>query len=338
MKWSILGLMFLGVVAALSAAVLVGSLRGRGVRDAVGLGPQVKEVEVVVAATAMPAMTVVDGKSVTTTKVPEEAAPVNHFGHSVNVVGQLLVVPVVEGQVLTRSCFAMGSTGAQLAATLSKGMRAMTLQLDASRVPPAYPGSIVDVLVSFTLPSDAGGRRGDAISMTLLQGIEVLAVDDRTVVSEVDEEGGEQSRGRISAPRDRLVTLMVDTDQAKALQLALKYGTVSLSLRNPLDDSPVETDTTLLSQLSDEYSDLLAQLAASQAPQPAGLESESAPRAGGEFADNSSVTGPRPVRVGASEGGQPARRPPAAKSLWKTDVLRAGQLETESFPLPEEPA
>ena len=94
--------------------------------------------------------------------------------------------------------------------------------------------------------------------MTLLQGIGVLAVDDKSVVSE-RESGPEASSPKAEGKRV-LVTLMTNSTQAKALQLAVKYGAVSLALRNPLDAKRVDIDSTLLSDLSDEYSKLKAAL------------------------------------------------------------------------------
>ena len=259
MKWSIFGLLLMGAVAAVCTAVLVASLRVTPqVAQSVEKAPA-EEIEILIAAKAMPAMTVVDAKSVAMSTVPVEHAPDGHLVNAVEVVGKLLSVPVVEGQVFTRACFATEASGAHLASALAEGMRAVSLSLSRSQVGLLYPGSVVDVLVSITKPSASGERRGEAISLTLLQGVEVLAIENRTVVSEQQENSSQN--GGLSTDRNRMVTLMVNSTQAKALQLAVQYGNVSLALRNPLDSDPVEIDTTLLSELSDEYSRLLAALA-----------------------------------------------------------------------------
>ena len=336
MKWSVVGLMLLGVVAAACAGVLVASLRtGSGsVGDMVGRGFRpAREVEIVVATRAMPAMTVVDAKSVAVETMPADEAPVGCFGSPITVAGKLLAVPVVEGQALTAACFAAASS---LASILPDGMRAVPLALDVSRVGQLHPGNVVDVLASFTLRPGAGGRRGDAISMTLLQRIEVLAIDDRTVVSEAEgQEDAKSPRGRGSG-NERLVTLRVDTDQAKVLQLALKYGSVSLALRSPTDADPVETDTTLLSELSAEYSDLLTQLAATQFPAVPDAEREERGHSGAtpvRPANESEAAGPvepKPVEA------KPAQAKTRVKPFWETLVIRGGEVEIQSFPLPEE--
>lgn len=44
------------------------------------------------------------------------------------------------------------------------------------------------------------------------------------------------------------VTLMVDPKQAEALQLAAENGTISLAIRNPLDETQADIEGTVLSQ------------------------------------------------------------------------------------------
>ena len=45
-----------------------------------------------------------------------------------------------------------------------------------------------------------------------------------------------------------MVTLMVNSKQAEALQLAREYGSVSVAMRNPLDKRPVNNNATVLSE------------------------------------------------------------------------------------------
>ena len=140
--------------------------------------------------------------------------------------------------------------------------------------------------------------------MTLLQGVQVLAIGDRTVVSG-QEHADEPALGTGAAKiAHRIITLMVDPNQAEALQLATKYGTVSLALRNPLDANPAGSDTTLLSELSDEFSGMLAQLAVPQTPTVAPAEQAEENGAAGRAED------------------EPA---------WQTIVIRGGAVEIKSF-------
>jgi len=242
MKWAIIVLIVLGVLAALSAALLVSSLRvdlsasARGSPDA----------EVLLAKTSLPAMSVITSDHVVKEVVSKNKLPEGYVSSPVQAIGRILAVPVVEGQVLTQSCFVTAGTGAQLAAALPYGMRAVSVTLTQSAVTGGllYPGCVVDVLASFRL-SSTDRSKGQAISTTLLHGIQVLAVEDTSIVSKKDDKektAGSSRGGHLS------VTLMVDPRQAEALQLAMGHGSISLAMRNPLDRYPVNVDATVLSE------------------------------------------------------------------------------------------
>jgi Flp pilus assembly protein CpaB len=127
----------------------------------------------------------------------------------------------------------------------------------------------VDILASFKLPSQQRAK-GQALSTTLLQGIQVLAVDDITVVSNEEQKQG--AIGDNTSGKKLMVTFMVDPKQAEALQLAREYGSVSVAMRNPLDQYVFSSEATLLSegQLA-KFSSLMtpAALAAEQRKTPA---------------------------------------------------------------------
>ena len=106
------------------------------------------------------------------------------------------------------------------------------------------------MLVSFRLTS-AERDKGQAISTTMLRGIQVLVVAGESVVSNPnpDDEAKDSARAsRTRTSRGTTVTLLVDPKQAEALQLATDNGTVSLAIRNPLDKRPVDMEATILSQ------------------------------------------------------------------------------------------
>jgi len=107
-----------------------------------------------------------------------------------------------------------------------------------------YPGSIVDVIASFRLGSSDVGT---AVSTTLFERIEVLAVEQLTVGSEPEEKADDEPRQMLGRTNRLLVTLMVDAKDAEALQLASEHGTISLALRNPNDRTARTSDATVLS-------------------------------------------------------------------------------------------
>ncbi len=307
MRWSIVGLFAFGLIAALSATVLVASLRaGSQDSEASEKGPQ--EVEILMAVRSLPAMSVVDSGSVATKTVAVKQAPSGYLSNPVQVVGRVLIVPVVEGQAFIKGYFATGNSGVSLAAAVPKGMRMLTLSLSESGAMEGllYPGSLVDVLGSFNLGSKFGSRgQSETISMTLLRGIQVLAVEDRTIVSEADEIEASPANRRMG--RQRLVSLMVTPEQAEMLQLAAEHGKISLTMRNPLDKPSGEDTAVSRSRFSEIIRRRFAHGAA------ASTQAKTAARS--DIPDEMMVD----TNVMTGE--------------WATEVIRGGVSETVFFPL-----
>lgn len=349
MKWSIAGLMLLGVGAAVCASIMVASLR-IAPPAAANVSKAPTEIQVVVATKELSAMSIVDGRSIEVKTIPIEDAPKNAMRQPTDVVGKLLTVPVVEGQAFTSALFADEKSGARLASALKNGMRAVSVSLKPEKAGLLYPGCIVDVLVSLNRPSNEGSGVKEAMSMTLLQGVEVLAIDDVSVMSE--EALAEPSKPETSTTgpmkkerKDRLVTLMVNSNQAKALQLASQYGGVSLALRNPLDSAPVETDSTMLSDLADEYTRIVAALAPPPSPPTSGATNgpalvpsanppaiaavADAPRIDSDAAPTSLRERSKAIHNAPVEEASMFSKPEDPK--WDMIVNRSGQIEVVRF-------
>src|SRR5688572_10658431 len=130
MKIAVISLVLLGLLAAISAAVLISTLSGN---SAPTLGPTTApaetEVEVLLAARDLPPMSVVDGASVISRRVPKSQVPANALVNSVQVVGKVLTDRMVANQPFTRNCFAKEGIGVYLASALPPGKRAMSIQL-----------------------------------------------------------------------------------------------------------------------------------------------------------------------------------------------------------------
>ncbi|MHC4264417.1 MAG: Flp pilus assembly protein CpaB [Planctomycetota bacterium] len=234
MKWTIILLVILGLVAAFSASILVTFLRA-GDSDTSG--------GIVIATSALPRNMVITSDHIKNAQIPKEDLPEGYLVDPSQAIGRVLAVPIAEGQVLTNTSFVTRGSEADLAAILEDGMRAVSIPMSREAVRGLYPGCIVDVLASFRL---SGASKGEAISTTLLHGIQVLAVEQKTMLSKKEDELTEAAKR--TSGRYMTVTLMVDSRQAEALQLALRYGTVSLALRNPFDKRAVDFDATVLSQ------------------------------------------------------------------------------------------
>lgn len=245
MKLGIIILLALGLVAAGSAAVLVTAMQAKSAN-----AQKVENYEVAVLNKDLSAMVVVTLNDIDKQTLPRNEVPVGAIINPTLAVGRVLAVPVVKGQILTESCFVSQGTGAQLAAALPEGMRAFTVYLATKAIPDRlllYPGCSVDVLYTAKLATK--DSRGQAMSATILRGIQVLAVQGDSVVSNPQaEEGSTTTAARSTTSGGLQVTLLVDPKQAEALQLAIENGSISLTVRNPLDKNMGEMDATILNQ------------------------------------------------------------------------------------------
>jgi Flp pilus assembly protein CpaB len=213
------------------------------------------------------------------------------------------------------------------------GKRAVTLSLDdhsgLERI--LYPGCIVDVVASFKV--NASEEMGRAVSTTLLQNIEVLAVEGSSVVNKEDPDKVEARTTRTGTRRSLLVTVMVDSKQAEALQLATQHGEVSLAMRNPADVAVANSDATLLAEGQ------LAQLAQLLAPKVGGQGDRFEEESGLQSA---TADGSAPVATAAATAApeapqqQLAAIEPSEKkgaSPWGIEVFRAMSKETTFIPV-----
>jgi len=334
MKLGIVILLILGIIAAACAALLVGAMGGgssAAAKNSAG-------VEVVVAKKSLPAMTVVTVDDFVKQSVSKNELPQGQIFSPARVIGRVLSVPVVEGQVLTESCFVTDGTGAQLAAALPEGMRAFTVNLNSRAVPDVlllYPGCVVDVLFSAKLSSD---RRGQALSATILRGIQVLAVQGDSVVSAPEGEDAAVAAKNQNTGRGLQVTLLVDPKQAEALQLAVDNGNISLAIRNPLDKGLGDMEATVLNQgqlanlgsllapdvlaaaQKDKQREQERELSASQLVAPGDLNGQAAAGTG------AAMPVPQP-RTG--EDYQPRKAP-----RWGVEVIRGREAKTQEFDSP----
>jgi pilus assembly protein CpaB len=334
MKLAIAGLCFLGLIAAACAAVLVNGLRVNPVATAPAAPEKVDgnpDVRVLYATRNAPAMTVIDGSMVTTRAMPRSEAPHGYISDPVEVVGRVASQQVVAGQPFIKSSFADASQPKQLAAIIPAGKRAVTISVAdyAGLEGLLFPGSMVDVMVSFK-PSDVGMKWREALTATLLQNIQVLALDHQTVLApgKMLDEVGSRSNGT------RRVTLLVDTKQAKALELAMDQGTLSLALRNPLDTSETDKEIVSVHSLIGDVPPIALHDSPTMGlnmnnPFQAALAALAARDLGMHELPNNLNQNPAPQQQPAKPAEPP--KPPH----WDITVIHGSNAETQSFPMPD---
>lgn len=143
-------------------------------------------------------------------------------------VGRTVWVPLVESDPIVESKLATPGAGRGLAAMIPKGMRAVTIQTPNVATGVAgfiLPGNKVDVLWALG-QSRHDDPTGGGSTVTLLQNVEILAVDQQIEVS---------IENRVDSSDLRSVTLLTSPADAAKLDLAQNKGTLRLSLRNPED-------------------------------------------------------------------------------------------------------
>ncbi len=311
MRMSIVGLVALGLIAAFSAALLMAAV-GKTPNAARLSGSGDRDVTVLVAAHDMPTVTKVRAEDLTEHTLKAKDAPAGVLLDPVHAIGKVLTRPLVQGQPLTSDYFANNSRGMDLVSNLPPGKRAVTVELKLSDGLEGllYPGGVVDVLAFFRFDNDTKKNVADAVSTTLLQGVVVLAIDDTTAAtSEADGQAGANDDGALARRKTRRVTLLVDSRQAEALQLASAQGTVSLAMRNPLDTTETDRDATLLS--GGQIASLAEYLGSWVGEQEAAADT--APANG--------AAKPRPAPISSSP----------RTSEWNVTVMRGDRVEVQSF-------
>ena len=306
MKVAVICLVVFGLIAAICAAVLVAALtRGSGPTGPVAAKAE-EMVDVLVAAKELQPMSVVDGDSVISKKVPKSQVPEGALLNSVQVVGKVLTDHMIANKPFTKSCFAREGVGVYLASAVPPGKRAMSIMLTdwSGMAGLLYPGSVVDVLVSFkTLGVNGRTNETEVQATTLLQGLQVLAIGSQSIADDEykdKETGALANRGQINF---RMVTLLVDPKQAEILQLAMQSGSISLAMRNPLDSSTEARRLTRAREIS---------------PTNAGAIS----------------TGSDDPFADAPPAEPTAVRPPSDDE-WQTVIIRGKDHETRRFPMPQ---
>jgi len=325
MKWSILGLLVLGIIAALCATIFVSSLLANAHLSSNKLTEDTT-VDILIASRDIPGLAMISTEDVMVKNIDREAAPKGYLSDPVQVIGKVLILPMKKQQAFLKDDFASEGSGLHLAATLPTGKRAASVAISAHTGLSGllYPGSVIDVIASFRMPGQ-NHSRSEAVSFTLLQNVQVLAIESDTIVSS-DNTTPKQETSRLGKnPNKRLmVTLLVDSRQAKSLQLAAEYGSLSVTMRNPLDNSTADSSITLLSDLAERSKANITQEHIAQVlknlgkTEEAGTAQQQAPEdLSTDDLDNADSNG-------------------MTINQWLTTIIRGSDIQTQSFDLEEQ--
>ena len=230
-------------IAVLGLAIVCGASSALGVYLWRGRVVQVvaETVPVVVATAEIARGEVVSESKVAVRQWPRELAPQGVARELEAVVSRTALTPMFTAEPILTSKLADRDAGRGLAALIPDGRRAYTIQTSrvASNVAGfVMPGNRVDVLL--TMRGGPDDNTGGGSSTTLLQAVEILAIDQHLDAP---------AENRVEPQQLRSVTLLVTPDQVSLLDLGQNMGTLALSLRNPADLAEAETNPATVNVL-----------------------------------------------------------------------------------------
>lgn len=191
-------------------------------------------VPVAVAARALPVGAKLTAEDVKVVAWPASSPVAGAIGSVEAAVNRGLMSAVVVNEPLTDAKLAAVGAGAGLPPRIAAGMRAISVKVDdvVGVAGFAVPGAHVDVVVSVT-------QREQSVARVVVSNVEVLATGTRTG----------QARTDLGPSTDSVVTLLVSPGDAERISLAASVGRITLTLRNPLDQSTTDTRGTQVAAL-----------------------------------------------------------------------------------------
>ena len=232
----------LAVACGISAAWGMSQFRNTAiVRVQAGTAPVAATIPVVVAKVDIPRSQMATEENVTLQQRPEAIVPEGALTRLEDAFDRPAIFPVLAGEALFDAKLASKDGGRGLAISIPKGMRAHTIRAVGHPANVAgfiLPGNRVDVHV--TLKGKPDDETGGGSTRTLLQSVEILAVDqqlDAPLENKTDPAGLKS------------VTLLVTLEQANRLDLGQLMGKLTLSLRNPLDEGKAKNHPATLANL-----------------------------------------------------------------------------------------
>jgi len=192
-------------------------------------------VQIVAAAADLPVGTTLSQKDITLLDWYSDVLPSGAFTKAEAVVGHPLLYPMSAKEPILQRDLGLEGSGIGLAGKIPEGMRAVAMRSNEliGVAGFLYPGSKVDLLMTFTPP---GGNM--PLTQTVLQNVEVLTAG-QTI--EPDPQGKPQSVN--------VVTLLLSPSDSQKLQLANAQGNIQFVLRSGADQKSAELRPTRLDEL-----------------------------------------------------------------------------------------
>lgn len=196
---------------------------------------QHKAMQIVVAATDLPVGVTLAQKDVALLDWYSDVLPAGASTKTDAVVGHPLLYPLSAKEPILQMDLGVEGAGIGLAGKIPEGMRAVAIRSNEiiGVAGFLYPGSRVDLLMTFTPPGAT-----QVVTETVLQNVEVLTAG-QTI--EPDPQGRPQTVN--------VVTLLLSPEDSQKLQLASGQGNIQFVLRSGADQKVAEVRPTSLDEL-----------------------------------------------------------------------------------------
>lgn len=225
-------------IAMLILSVVIGAAATIVAAGWVAQQGRVASNKIVVAATDIELGARLNSQMLKTVDWPSGSIPPGAFTTLEPLQDRVVKTSVLRGEPILETKLAPLGTKGGLSAVIPEGKRAMTVRVnDVIGVAGfALPGNYVDIVVNTQIEGDGRGNNKQ-ISKIVLEHILVLAV--------AQEANRDETKPRVV----NAVTLELTPDQAEKLDLARSVGTLSLVLRNQMDNVGVDTRGIMKRQL-----------------------------------------------------------------------------------------
>lgn len=229
-----IGILAIAAIAAGAAAMLVRSTLSTP--TVANNQPAVPMVEILVAAQDVNAGRVLDATSVRWQIWPEKAIMPNYISRKSQpdlakvISGAVVRTPLSAGQPVTEASLVRAGAIRFMAATVTPGMRAIGVPVNAEASAGGFilPNDRVDVVLTRDVSAGSGPKNFQ--SVTILSDVRVLAVDQTA------HQGKDQE-----SVVGKTATLELTEDQSELLARAQQTGVLSLTLRSIGDSSGMPT-------------------------------------------------------------------------------------------------
>lgn len=225
------------ISAFLVAAVLAGGITFLFYRRMRANAQRTRAAQIVVAASDLSVGMTLSQKDVTLLDWYSDALPSGAYTKTDAVVGHPLLYPMSAREPILQRDLGVEGGGIGLAGKIPEGMRAVAIRSNEiiGVAGFLYPGSHVDLLMTFTPP----GGNNIPLTQTVLQNVEVLTAG-QTI--EPDPQGKPQAVN--------VVTLLLSPQDSQKLQLASGQGNIQFVLRSGADQKSIpELRPTRLDEL-----------------------------------------------------------------------------------------